>query len=84
LRVTAERNALISDLPPVEVTMDAVRPLIPYLIPILVLELGLMIFALLDLSRRKGLSHPKWAWVLLIVLVQPFGAILYITVGRKD
>lgn len=64
--------------------MDTVRSLIPYLIPILILELGLIIFALRDLSRRERVNGPKWMWVVIIVLVQLIGPILYFTVGRRD
>ena len=70
--------------PEAEVTMDTIRSLIPYLIPILILELGLVIFALLDLSRRERTNGPKWMWVVIIVLAQLVGPILYFTVGRRD
>lgn len=64
--------------------METVRPLIPYLIPILVLEIGLAIFALRDLSRREFLNGPKWMWVVVVLLVQLVGPILYFTIGRRD
>jgi hypothetical protein len=65
-------------------TMDTVRSLIPLLIPILILELGLIIFALRDLSRRERVNGPKWMWVVIIVLLQLIGPVLYFTVGRRD
>jgi Phospholipase_D-nuclease N-terminal len=64
--------------------METVRPLIPYLIPILVLELGLAIFALRDLSRRKHVNGPKWMWVLIILFVQLIGPILYFMMGHRE
>ena len=64
--------------------MDTLRSLIPYLIPIIILELGLVIFALLDLSRRERVNGPKWMWLVIILLVQLVGPILYFTVGRRD
>ena len=64
--------------------METIRPLIPYLIPIIILELGLAIFALLDLSRREGVNGPKWMWVFIVLLVQLVGPILYFTIGRRD
>ena len=70
--------------PEVAVTMDTIRPLIPYLIPIIILELGLVIFALLDLSRRERVNGPKWMWLVIILLAQLVGPILYFTVGRRD
>lgn len=77
-------SRLLIALSRVEVTMDTVRLLIPYLIPILVLELGLVIFALLDLSRRERVNGPKWMWVVIVLLAQLVGPILYFTVGRRD
>lgn len=64
--------------------MDAIRPLIPYLVPLLLLQLGLMIAALRDLAGRDQLNGPKWLWVCVIVFGQLLGPILYFTVARKD
>lgn len=64
--------------------METLRPLIPFLIPVLLLEIGLMIFALVDLSRRSRVNGPKPMWVAVIVLVQIIGPILYFLVGRGD
>ena len=64
--------------------METLRPMIPYLIPVLLLELGLMIFALVDLSRRDRVNGPKWVWALVIILVQIIGPIIYFVAGRKD
>ena len=64
--------------------METLRPMIPYLIPVLLLELGLLAFALRDLSRRNRVNGPKWLWVLIIVLVQLIGPIAYFVAGRGD
>jgi hypothetical protein len=64
--------------------MDALRPILPYLIPIILLEIGLMVFALRDLSRRERVKGPKWAWALVIILIQLIGPIVYFTAGRSD
>ncbi|HTX92868.1 MAG TPA: PLD nuclease N-terminal domain-containing protein [Anaerolineales bacterium] len=57
---------------------------IPLLIPIVLIELGLMITALVDLIRREQTRGPKWAWVLVIVLVNLIGPIIYFVAGRKE
>ncbi|MBM3150631.1 MAG: PLDc_N domain-containing protein [Chloroflexi bacterium] len=57
---------------------------IPFLIPVVIIQLGLVIAALLDLIRRERTRGPKWAWALVIVLVNFIGPILYFVVGRKD
>jgi len=64
--------------------METIRPLIPLLIPVILLEIGLMVFALLDLSRRGRVNGPKPMWVAIIVLVQSVGPILYFVMGRTD
>ena len=64
--------------------MDKLRELIPFLIPIIVLQLGLMIFALVDLARRAKTKGPKWVWALIIILVNLIGPILYFIIGRED
>ena len=58
--------------------------MIPYLIPVILLGLGLVIFALRDLSRRDRVNGPKWLWVLIIVLIQFIGPMLYFVIGRRD
>ncbi len=57
--------------------------ILPFLIPILIIQLGLMVYCLIDLSKREKTSGPKWLWVLLIVLGQFWGPILYLIIGRK-
>lgn len=57
---------------------------LPLLIPVVILELGLMIAALIDLSKREKTKGPKWVWILVIVLVNLFGPIIYFLVGRDE
>jgi hypothetical protein len=67
-----------------ENSTDLLLRLIPLLIPILIIQVGLMIFCLLDLSRRETTRGPKWLWVVLIVLGQLWGPILYLVIGRNE
>lgn len=64
--------------------MEAIKPYIPFLIPIVLIELGLMIFALTDLIRRERTKGPKWMWALLIILVQIIGPVAYLVAGREE
>ena len=57
---------------------------IPLLIPLLIIQLGLMIAALVDLFRREKTKGPKWLWILIIVFVNYIGPILYFVVGRDE
>ncbi|NOZ73091.1 MAG: PLDc_N domain-containing protein [Chloroflexi bacterium] len=64
--------------------MENLRSLIPFLIPIVLLELGLMLFALLDLRRRVRTKGPKWAWALVIIFVNLLGPLIYFLFGREE
>ena len=64
--------------------MEQFRELLPFLIPILLLQLGLMAVALIDLARRERTRGPKWAWVLIIVFVNLIGPIIYFVFGREE
>ena len=57
---------------------------LPLLIPLFLLELGLIIFALVDLFRRENTRGPKWMWVLVILFVSTIGPIIYFVLGRKE
>jgi heme/copper-type cytochrome/quinol oxidase subunit 2 len=64
--------------------LDLLKKLLPVLIPILLLELGLMIYCVIDLVKREKTNGPKWMWALIIVLVNIIGPVIYLIVGRKD
>ena len=56
------------------------------LIPVIILvvaELALAVFCIVDLIRRPAvLGDRKWLWVLLIVLFTLPGSIIYLAIGR--
>jgi hypothetical protein len=58
--------------------------LMPLLIPIVLIQLGLMIAALWDMSQRKHTRGPKVAWVFIVILVNFLGPIAYFALGRED
>jgi hypothetical protein len=64
---------------------EALKDALPFLIPLIVIELGLMVFALVDLARRQVVKGgQKWPWVLVIVLLGIIGPIFYLLVGREQ
>jgi hypothetical protein len=67
-----------------EKAMENISSLIPFLIPIVLLQLGLMAFALVDLIRRERTKGPKWVWALVIIFVNLIGPIVYLVVGREE
>lgn len=54
------------------------------LLPPLVIQLGLMIYALVDLSKCERTKGSKWVWILVIVLVSIIGPIIYLVAGREE
>jgi hypothetical protein len=48
-------------------------------------SLVLTLYAFIDCARRDDSlinKLPKWGWLLLILLLAPFGAIAYVAIGR--
>ena len=64
--------------------MEQFRQILPFLIPIILLQLGLMAVALIDLARRERTHGPKWLWALVIIFVNLIGPIVYFVIGREE
>jgi hypothetical protein len=59
--------------------------LLPMLIPIALLQLGLLVWALLDVIRRERVrGGNKVVWILVIVLINIIGPIVYFIFGREE
>ena len=54
--------------------------------PIIVIQLGLMIAALIDLERdeRRVRGGSKLVWAIVIVFINVVGPILYFVAGREE
>jgi hypothetical protein len=64
--------------------MEAIRPYIPFLIPVILIQLGLMVFALIDLARRPTANGPRWLWAIIIIVINIIGPIAYFLIGRRE
>jgi hypothetical protein len=64
--------------------METIRDYLPFLIPVILLQLVLVVFALVDLIRREKTRGPKWLWAIIIVLGELLGPILYLLIGREE
>ena len=64
--------------------LDKLMQFIPYLIPVLLIQLVLIVIALIDLVKREHTRGPKWLWAIIIILVNFIGPIVYFVVGRKE
>ena len=59
--------------------------LLPLLIPLVLLELGLLVWALLDIIRRERVKGGnKVVWILVVVLINIIGPIVYFLFGREE
>lgn len=55
------------------------------LTPLLLIQLTVQIFALVDLAKRKRvMGGNKWLWATFIVLGALLGAAAYLLIGRKE
>ncbi len=58
--------------------------LLPLIIPLVLLQLILIIVALVDLAKREKTRGPKWLWVVVIIIGELIGPILYFVIGREE
>ncbi|HPH95163.1 MAG TPA: PLD nuclease N-terminal domain-containing protein [Anaerolineaceae bacterium] len=61
-----------------------ISQILPLLIPIIILQFGLLLFALVDLARRAQTRGPKWVWLLVILFISIIGPIIYLVAGRQE
>ena len=55
------------------------------LAPLVILELGLMAFAVADWARRSEFRYlSRWVWLAIIVLLSMVGPICYLFLGRAE
>ena len=58
---------------------------LPFLIPVIVAELALAITALIHVLRHPNYRFGNKAiWVVVVLVIQFIGPILYFTIGRGD
>lgn len=64
--------------------LDQLMKLLPLLIPLFLIQLGLMIAALVDLIKREKTKGPKWMWIIIVIFVNIIGPIIYFVVAREE
>ena len=65
--------------------LDSIAEILPFLIPLILLEFGLLIWALVDVIKREHVTGGnKVVWILVIVLANIIGPIIYFIFGRKE
>ncbi len=56
---------------------------LPYLIPVVIIEYGLLIFAIVQVAKNEVRYMPKWGWILIIIFVNIIGPIVFLLIGKK-
>ena len=66
--------------------IKTIQSILPLLIPVILIQWGLMIFALVKLFKAEAEPKymPRWAWALIIVFVNLIGSIVYLIIGRRE
>lgn len=60
-----------------------VLDMLPFLIPLFIIEVALVVIALVDLVKRERVwGGNKVVWVLVIIFVGTIGPIVYLFLGR--
>lgn len=65
--------------------MESIKQNIPFLIPIIIIEVVLMVSAVVHIIKHdKFRFGNKVIWILISVFIQIIGPIIYFTIGRGD
>jgi len=65
--------------------MEIIMEYLPFLIPLFVIQLGLMIAALVHIFRHNTYkSGNRVLWVIISICVNILGPILYFVIGKGD
>ena len=65
--------------------MQMITEFLPFIIPLALIQLGLNLFVIIDIIRKKKTkSLSPAAWLAITLLINMVGAILYIIFGRSD
>jgi Phospholipase_D-nuclease N-terminal len=64
--------------------MDKILPLLPFLIPIILIELSLTVVALVHiLSHKTYKTGTRTVWI-IVSFIQIIGPIIYLIYGKSD
>ena len=63
--------------------MEKILEYLPYLIPVVIIQLILTVTALLDWLKQPHLRGNRWVWLAVILFVNLFGPIIYFLFARQ-
>ncbi|MBM7565304.1 PLD nuclease N-terminal domain-containing protein [Paenibacillus sacheonensis] len=58
--------------------------LISIILPLAIIELALIISAIVACVRAERTHGPKWMWILIIIVFNIVGSIVFFLFGRKQ
>lgn len=64
--------------------LSELQPYLPFFVPLLLLQLGMTIAALVDWARHKHTRGPRWLWLAIILCVNTIGPVVYFLLGRTE
>jgi len=65
--------------------LDLVLKILPFLIPLFLIQIALMVVALVDLFKRERVrGGNKLLWALVIIFVNIIGPVAYLLAGREE
>lgn len=67
-------------------SIDRLIALLPFILPLMLVDLGLIVYALVDLfkAERHVRGDSKLVWALVILFFSTLGPLAYLFFGRKD
>ena len=67
------------------INMEKVMEYLPFLIPVIVIEVALMLTALVHVLKHKNYRiGNRIVWIVIVVFFQIVGPIIYFTIGRGE
>ncbi len=64
--------------------MEAIKEYLPFLIPLVVIDLGLLIAALIHIFTHKTYARGNRVLWVALSFIQIIGPVLYFTIGKGD
>ena len=65
-----------------EIIINEILNILPFLIPVIIIQWTLLILALVLAIKNDVAYLPKWAWIVIILIVNIIGPIIFLIAGR--
>ena len=67
----------------IDLIISEILNFLPYLIPVMIIEYGLLVFAIVQLAKNEVRYLPKWGWILIIVFINFIGPVIFLLISKK-